>query len=134
MIFIACRDRNRAVEMLKRCQQLVADVRDGIDEVSWNEAEAAEKGECILIDVREPHEFAAGSIPGAINIPRGLLEFSIDSHPELQHLSEEALLSSRVMLFCGTGGRSTLAAQTLSELGFQRACSVAGGLNLRNSD
>jgi rhodanese-related sulfurtransferase len=119
--------------MLTRCQQLVAKVRAGIDEISWAEADAADRSECILIDVREPHEFAAGSVPGAINIPRGLLEFSIDTHPELQHLNEESLLGSRIILFCGTGGRSTLAAQTLSDLGFQSACSVGGGLNLRNA-
>ncbi len=119
--------------MLPRCQQLVANVRAGIEEISWAEADSADPKEFILIDVREPHEFAAGSLPGAINIPRGLLEFSIDSHPEVQHLAEDALLNSRIILFCGTGGRSTLAARTLTDLGFQRVCSVGGGLNLRNA-
>jgi rhodanese-related sulfurtransferase len=34
-------------------------------------------GEALIVDVREPNEFAAGHVPGAINIPRGVLEFQI---------------------------------------------------------
>jgi rhodanese-related sulfurtransferase len=119
--------------MLKQCQQLVAAARAEIDEISWAECDALNNGECILIDVREPHEFNESSVAGAINIPRGLLEFSIDSHPELKHLSEDALLNSSIILFCGTGGRSTLAARTLNRLGFKNVSSVGGGLNLRNA-
>ena len=46
--------------MLNRCQRLVAEVRAGIKEMGWDEVEAAAGDGCLLIDVREPHEFAAG--------------------------------------------------------------------------
>lgn len=116
--------------MLKSCEQLLATTREQIKEVSWSEVDGLQP-DCILIDVREPHELAEASVPGAINIPRGMLEFGIDSHPELQDLDEETLTNSPVVLFCGTGGRSTLAARSLQEIGFRDVRSVRGGLKMR---
>jgi len=115
--------------MLSHCERLVTEARASVDEITWEEIEAA-AAPGYLVDVREPHEFAERTAPGAINVPRGLLEFSIDSHPALQHLSEDELLGSRLYLFCGTGGRSALAAIQLRKLGFTRVYSVHGGLNL----
>ena len=82
-----------------------------------------------LIDVREPAEFAAGHLPGAFNIPRGLLEFQVDGHPAVGGGADPHLAHRRVpvILYCRTGGRSALAAEALKRLGFDRPLSLAGG-------
>lgn len=79
-----------------------------------------------FIDVREPDEFAAGRIPGARNVPRGFLEVKAD----LEHPKRDAWLAERdrpLVLYCGGGNRSALAAKTLSEMGFSQVVSLAEG-------
>lgn len=80
----------------------------------------------LLLDVREPDEFAEGHLPGAINIPRGFLEVKAD----LEHYKRDERLQDRqqkVLCYCGGGHRSLLAAKTLLEMGFEDAVSMAGG-------
>ena len=83
-----------------------------------------------VIDVREPDEFAEGLIPGAVNIPRGMLEFEVDGHPAVAWRSAEELSHRErpVVLYCLSGGRSTLAAAALAGLGFTSALSLRGGI------
>jgi len=78
-------------------------------------------GKALVIDVREPDEFAAGHIPGAVNIPRGLVEFRIwplIGYPEHPNLATE------LYLYCGWGSRSILAARSLQQLGLSRVVAV----------
>jgi len=117
--------------MLPTCMELVAKARQSVNEITWQQMESENPVNYFLVDVREPHEFAENNAPYAFNVPRGLLEFNIQNHPELKHLSVDALLSSRFFLLCGTGGRSSLAARSMEELGFKSVYSVAGGLNNR---
>lgn len=80
----------------------------------------------VFVDVREPSEVAnSGSVDGAINVPRGLLEFQAD--PE--SLSHRAELSrgARIVLCCGSGARSALAAKTLQDMGVAIVAHVPGG-------
>ncbi|NVJ62503.1 MAG: rhodanese-like domain-containing protein [Gammaproteobacteria bacterium] len=83
----------------------------------------------IIIDVREPDEFAQGYVFGAINIPRGVLEFQVEGHPAVaQKLSTELQLKDApIYLYCRTGGRSALAAESLGKMGFTNIRSVSGG-------
>ncbi len=79
-----------------------------------------------FVDVREPDEFAAGRIPGARNFPRGFLEVRAD----LAHSKRDTWLEDRerkLVLYCGGGHRSALAAQTLQEMGFTSVVSMAAG-------
>ena len=79
-----------------------------------------------LMDVREPDEYAAGHIPGARNYPRGFLEVRAD----LEHYKRDPALADRsqkIVLYCGGGHRSALAAQVLQEMGFTDVCSLRGG-------
>jgi rhodanese-related sulfurtransferase len=75
----------------------------------------------LVIDVREPDEFAAGHIPGAINIPRGVLEFRI--WPRLDTLQQPAG-EIELYLYCGWGSRAVLAAGSLQQLGLNRVVAV----------
>ena len=100
---------------------LVAIAKQNITEADLKIVEQALSKELIL-DVREPAEHAAGCLPGAINIPRGVLEFKIDSHPNFQNQHE-----TKIIVYCQTGGRSALATEALLKLGYKNAISMAGG-------
>ena len=72
-----------------------------------------------LLDVREPDEVAQGAISGAEPLPRGLLEYKIDTVTTDK--------DQPIVCYCGGGGRSALAAQSLKKMGFKNVMSLAGG-------
>lgn len=108
---------------------LVAEARQRIQEVA-PAAFHADAGDAVLIDVREPAEFDTGHLPGAINIPRGVLEFQVDAHPAVANATDPALAHRErpLVLYCRTGGRAALAADNLQKLGFADVRSIAGGI------
>lgn len=103
--------------------QIVAEAKAIIREIGADEAVAWIMNGANLIDVREPHEYAAGHIPGAVNVPRGLLEFTVGTVTELMDKSEP------VVVYCKTSGRSALATAVLLRMGFMRAVCLAGGFD-----
>ena len=117
-------------------QDLVAQARAVIEEIDTNHLLAMQASGMPVIDVREPEEFAAGHLPGAVNIPRGVLEFQVDGHPALNFKTDPHLSHRRepVILYCRTGGRSALAAEALKRLGFDRPLSLAGGYTQWTAD
>lgn len=72
-----------------------------------------------LIDVREESEFAAGHIPGAIHLSKGVIERDIESA-----ISE---LNEHLVLYCGGGYRSAIAAESLVAMGYTNVTSMDGG-------
>ena len=79
-----------------------------------------------FVDVREPDEYAAGHLPGARSSPRGFLEVRAD----LEHRKRDPWFADRerkLLLYCGGGHRSALAAQALQQMGFRHLLSLAGG-------
>ena len=72
----------------------------------------------VVIDVREPDEFARGKIPGAYTIPRGVLEMQVDGRLPVD---------TTVVLYCGAGARSALAAKSLADMGYDKVESLQGG-------
>ncbi len=82
-------------------------------------------GAALIVDVREPHEYAAGHIPGVINIPRGLLESKIWSHVGFPPNGE---MDRPLILQCQSGSRASLAAQSLQGLGFTQTTAVVMNL------
>lgn len=115
--------------MTMTAADLVADARRQIREIDPGQLATHANG-CILIDGREPAEFDTGHIAGAINIPRGVLEFQVDAHPAVANVSDPALShqDQPLVVYCRTGGRSARAALNLSRMGFSDVRSIGGGI------
>lgn len=99
--------------------ELVAAAKQHITEITPADTHA-ELTSNVLVDVREPGEYANGKLPGAINIPRGVLEFKLTELPTIP-------ADAKLVVYCQSGGRSALATETLHKLGFTQAVSMAGG-------
>lgn len=115
--------------MGKSLKDLVTEAKGRIREVSAADAaRALESNPAILIlDVREPGEYAEGHIPGALNIPRGMLEPKAD----LEYPNREPRLADRslpIIVHCASGARSAFATDVLQSMGFTNVTSMAGGI------
>src|SRR6476646_2924490 len=102
-------------------RELLQDAKASIEEVDARGAQELLDGDDapLLVDVRERDEWEQGRIPGAVHVSRGNLESRIEGvAPER---------SRPVLLYCAQGNRSAFAAKTLSELGYERTISLAGG-------
>lgn len=80
----------------------------------------------LFVDLREEGELQkAGKIKGALHVPRGLLEFQAD--PTSPTHKPELGQGKKLILYCGSGGRSALAAKSLKQMGITNVAHVAGG-------
>ena len=75
----------------------------------------------LLLDVREESEFKAGHVPGALNVPRGLLEFTLWKKIGYPGPVD---MNRKIFVQCATGGRATLAAADLKKVGFTNVVAV----------
>ena len=74
----------------------------------------------VVVDVREDGEWAGGHLPGAIHLGRGIIERDIEAKvPDS---------GKKIILYCGGGFRSALAADNLQKMGYRRVQSMAGGI------
>jgi rhodanese-related sulfurtransferase len=103
--------------------KLVGDTKKQIKTITMDEFRAAfdrkELGK--IIDVREEDEFNDGFVPGAIHIPRGLIEFRIWKALGFPNAID---MNQRLTLYCLTGGRCALATKSLQDLGFTNVVSA----------
>ena len=108
-------------QMPNRFDQLVADAKKNITEISVDEAAANVKsGDAVIVDVREKDEWDEGHIAGATHLSRGTIELEVEEKfPDL---------NTTVICHCGGGGRSALAAESLQKMGYTNVRSMAGGL------
>ncbi len=84
----------------------------------------------IFVDVRDGNELEKeGKIPGAVHASRGLLEFRIDPTCPLHDQALAPGAGKQFVFYCGTGGRSALAALRATEMGLGKVISMAGGFN-----
>jgi rhodanese-related sulfurtransferase len=115
--------------MLVSPSDVVARAKATIKECTVSEARKFLTPDTLVIDIREPEEFGRGHLPGAVLLPRGLLEFEI--HPLVERTSAGSGVAAEdrdIVLYCGTGGRSALAAETLTNMGYRNALSMDGGI------
>lgn len=108
---------------MKNAHDLVLEAKAQIHEVALEDAETAIRAADLLLDVREADEFQTGHIPGAINIPRGVLEFKLSNDPAL------CARDLNIVLYCKTSGRAALAACSLQAMGYWHVQSLAGGFD-----
>jgi sulfur-carrier protein adenylyltransferase/sulfurtransferase len=104
----------------KSFQQIVIEALQSVPEVTATELDSRLRNgeQLVVIDVREPDEFARGKIPGAYTIPRGVLEMQVDGRLPLE---------STIVLYCGGGARSALACKSLADMGYDKVENLQGG-------
>lgn len=73
----------------------------------------------VVVDVRERHEFEAGHLEGAVHIGKGVIERDVEKHD----FADDA----RIVLYCGGGYRSAIAAKSLQDMGWTNVASLWGG-------
>lgn len=105
----------------------VSAARAEIENLSADAVAAEIENGAVLVDLREADEVAAGMIPSAIHIPRGMLEFRAD--PTSPYHDDRLDPSKRVVVHCASGGRSALAAKTLKDMGYESVAHLDGGIN-----
>ena len=106
---------------------LLAEARAGVERPGPAEARAAVEGGATLVDIRADSQVARdGVIPGALVIPRNVLEWRLDPASDARH-AEAPGLDDQVIVMCNEGYQSSLAAATLRRLGFARATDLDGG-------
>jgi len=105
-----------------RFLQIVKDTKTRIREVSIDDVKSRlDQGDkFVLVDVREESEYAQDHLPGAIHLGKGIIERDIEDRvPEL---------NTPVVLYCGGGYRSALAADNLQRMGYTNVLSMDGGI------
>ena len=111
--------------MSKSVAEMIAEASAQIEKVSPKDAAAeAAAGTAVLVDVREPVEWEH-HIAGAVQVPRGLLEFVAD--PASPKHRPELDPAGRVIVYCRSGARAALACATLKDMGFENVANLAGG-------
>lgn len=115
---------------MKRFLELIGEHLGEIGEVMpWDLVERrAQNPGLLLLDVREPDEFAAMHIAGSINVPRGILESACEWDYEETVPELVRARSREVVVVCRSGQRSVLAAHSLTILGYTRVASLRTGL------
>ncbi|NLH72159.1 MAG: sulfurtransferase [Verrucomicrobia bacterium] len=101
--------------------RIVDEARPGVREITIEEARKrlAENPHCVLLDVREDHEWEAGHAIGAVHLGRGILERDIERlYPDFD---------TEILMYCGGGYRSVLACDSARKLGYRNVASIIGG-------
>jgi rhodanese-related sulfurtransferase len=84
-----------------------------------------EKGNVLIVDVRDPLEVEqSGMVEGAVNVPRGMLEFRAD--PSSPYHDNAFAKDKTVVVYCASGGRSALSGKVLKDMGFKRVYNMGG--------
>jgi rhodanese-related sulfurtransferase len=107
------------MEHTKEFLEIAEDARSRVKEISVEETLEKAKDGTNLIDVREDNEWNEGHVKGAVHLGRGIIERDIvGKFPDK---------NAEIILYCGGGYRSTLAADNLQKMGYRNVFSMAGG-------
>ena len=110
-------------------KQLLAEAEREIETLGVRDAIALHgHPDVTFVDLRDPRELTReGKIPGAFHATRGMLEFWVD--PESPYHKDVFASGKRFVLYCQSGWRSALAAQTVTRMGLERVAHVGGGFS-----
>ena len=97
---------------------LVDEAKGRVKQISASDAIRDQNDETVYLDVREPNEWNLGHVPGAMHIPRGTLEGKIEGMIPRE---------KKVVVYCASGNRSALAADTMQAMGYTDVASMSGG-------
>src|SRR3954471_2900892 len=106
-------------------KEMLAEANAAVPRLTPADARARMGGDALIVDVRDPSEVqASGKIKGAVNVSRGMLEFRAD--PDVPSHNPAFQKDRRVVLYCGSGGRSALSGKTLQEMGYGSVFNAGG--------
>jgi rhodanese-related sulfurtransferase len=112
--------------MTRSSKDLLAEANRAIETIPVERAMGmVDDPDVVFVDVREGSEREKGTVKGSIHASRGFLEFHAD--PASPMHKPELASGKKLVLFCGSGGRSALAANTLKTMGIDNVAHVAGG-------
>lgn len=103
-------------------QELLAEAKSQITEINCAQADEMLERSVVFVDVRESTEYDESHIPGALLLPRGVLEFRAYDHPILKDRDAE------YVFYCRSGARSAMAARNMKRIGYSKGYSMAGGI------
>jgi len=111
---------------MKTVQTMLAEAEAEVPRISPDEAKKlVGRADVLFLDVREPAEVAtSGKVPGALAIPRGLVEFRADPASALHDAAFDR--AKTVVAYCASGGRSALVGKTLKEMGYENVRNLGG--------
>ncbi len=115
---------------MSRYDGLVAEALTRVKEIMpWDLSRRLAAGDApVLLDVREPAEFALLHIPGSLNVPRGILEQACEWDYDETVPPLAAGRDQEIVLICRSGKRSVLAADTMQRMGFSNVVSLKTGV------
>ncbi|HEX7120242.1 MAG TPA: rhodanese-like domain-containing protein [Longimicrobiales bacterium] len=112
---------------MKSAMELVNEAKRRVENLTVEEVARELEAGALLVDLREGEERREhGTIPGAVHMPRGMLEFYADR--TLPYHRPELDPDRRIILHCASGGRSALAADLLRQMGYANVAHLDGGL------
>jgi rhodanese-related sulfurtransferase len=111
---------------MKTVQSMLAEADAAVPRISPEEAKSlVGRSDVLFLDVREPPEVtASGKVPGAVAVPRGLVEFRADPASPLHDAAFDR--GKTVVAYCASGGRSALVGKTLMDMGYGNVRNLGG--------
>ncbi len=113
--------------MKKTVKQMVEEATSRIETLSIDQALSLHGTDAVtFVDIRDVRELEReGQVPGAVHVPRGMLEFWID--PESPYHKDLFASGDKFVFFCAAGWRSALATDTARDMGLENICHIEGG-------
>ena len=111
---------------MRTVQQMLDEANAAVPRISVDEAKKlVGRPDVLFLDVREPPEVASsGKVPGAVAVPRGLVEFRAD--PASSAHDKAFNRAKTVVTYCASGGRSALVGKTLKDMGYTNVQNLGG--------
>ena len=111
---------------MKTVQSMLDEANAAVPRISPDEAKKlVGKADVLFLDVREPPEVvASGKVPGAVAVPRGLVEFRADPASAMHDKAFDR--AKTVVAYCASGGRSALVGKTLKDMGYANVLNLGG--------
>ncbi len=115
---------------MKSFQDLVDEITTHVTEIMpWDLDEKLKQNHCsFILDVREVPEFEKMHIRGSLNIPRGILEIACDYDNEKDAPELVRARQQEIVVVCGSGKRSILAAHSMQQMGYEKIYSLKTGI------